>query len=199
MQMKKKSKMFNAIMLVSCFWLIFFGKLFLNVENSYAVDDTYVSSNNQKTAWGAFDAPSANDDAFWHESSSGYSLMPKSKAKNSLNSKNSLGPHKIDSPVETKKELTELVAKDVAISGETKTVGNKWDNASSDESKFDEDLKKQTHDVIGAYGKMVDDEDFKLKMGPELYVPLKGADTYQGSHNPSNSELGLGMKMEWGF
>ncbi len=75
-----------------------------------------------------------------------------------------------------------------------------WKPSVAEPIKIDEPILSSQHSVVGAYAQMVDDDDFKISAGPEIHLP-ESIDSPLGSSSerPDSSEIGMGMKLMWGF
>ncbi len=146
--------------------------------------------------WRTENTPSQSDDTFWQKGTSP-ELLLRQNTRASAETSGTAGPAK---PAKEKnaKQSEGLELAGGAIRGHAETVGSTWHSPGSQEPTIDEDLMHGTHEVLGAYGKMVDEDDFSMSLGPELYIPEEGASVLNKS-DERTSEVGMGMKLQWGF
>ncbi len=89
---------------------------------------------------------------------------------------------------------------DGRIRGDSSVEASSWKPAITEPIKIDEPILSSQHNVVGAYADMTDDEDFRMSAGPELHLPeTMSSPLGHSSERPHNSELGMGMKLMWGF
>ncbi len=156
--------------------------------------------NNAYNQWKTPDMRTSNDKEIWKQGTSPEALLHSRTRKDPPPDahSNKTGPSKKASRANDAEEEGISIAGG-AIEGDATQLGPSWRAPTDKSVVIDEDLKKEKHDVIGAYGEMVKSEDFEMRMGPEVYVPMGGAKFYQGEDKPDTTELGVGMKFKWGF
>ncbi len=139
------------------------------------------------------------EDKIWQQGTSAGELLRQKnplQAKPTPNPTPDMGPQQAPAPTEPAKEGITLAGG--AIKGDSDVIGSTWHAPGSQEPIIDEDMMHRQHDVVGAYGQMASGDDFKMTMGPELYIPGEGADVL-GKDSSEASELGMSMKFKWGF
>ncbi len=153
-------------------------------------------------SWLIPESKSANDDVFWQKGISADELL-RSKmtpSRNSLPRSGSLMDNYQSSRQKEDDEKSEEISiAGGSIKGDATQLGPSWKAPTDQSLVIDEDLKKEKHDVVGAYGEMIRDEGFEMRLGPEVYIPMGGAKAYQGDEKPENVEVGVGMKLLWDF
>ncbi len=152
--------------------------------------------------WLIPESKSANDDVLWQRGISGDELLRSKTAqrRNTLPSsdiKSATGKNSGQKGEDEK--IKDISIAGGAIKGDATQLGPSWKAPTDRSLVIDEDLKKEKHDVVGAYGEMIKDDGFEMRMGPEVYIPMGGASAYQGDEKPENIELGVGMKLLWDF
>ncbi len=200
-----KFLLYTAPLLICAFATCFFlSSLYLTT--AHAAESAPYTLSPEKTStdtfaqWKTNAAPTQNEDPFWQKSTSPEQLFRQKKSMTQTQSSNvadNVGP-KNAAPKEAAKGDAKLQLAGGAIQGDSQTVGSSWHSPASQEPVIDEDLLHGTHEVLGAYGSMVEEDNFTMSLGPELYIPEEGAGLVNKGDN-RNSELGMGMKLQWGF
>ncbi len=82
---------------------------------------------------------------------------------------------------------------------ESAEEGAEWHSPSSKPVVIDEEILVEKRDVVGAYAPIVDDDDFRISVGPELHIPQDNDSPLQGKSGVEQSEIGMGMRLMWDF
>ncbi len=86
------------------------------------------------------------------------------------------------------------------IRSESSIEQSSWKSNIVEPVKIDEPVLTSQHNVFGAYADMVEDEDFHMSAGAELHLPESNTSILgSSSERQDNSEIGMGMKLMWGF
>ncbi len=151
--------------------------------------------------WPNQDAHLQKQDKLWQEGLSGTDLLRQKSptvVKKQAKASQEVGPQRAPSPIERAKNDESVTLAGGAIRGDSEVVGSSWNSPGSQEPTIDENILHKQHDVVGAYGQVVDGDNFRMSLGPELYIPDEGADVL-GKGDADASELGMSMKFKWGF
>ncbi len=159
-------------------------------------------ANPKLEKWQKNTTPQTQQDKLWQQGVSPEQLLNKDATKRmqpQAPTAETVGPHpKQGQQSPTAPEDDGLQLAGGAIKGDSEAVGSTWHAPSSNSMTIDENLYNEQHEVVGAYGQMVQNENFEMSLGPELYIPEEGTSVL-GDNGPENSELGVGMKLQWGF
>ncbi len=97
-------------------------------------------------------------------------------------------------------EKKPLKIADGKIHGDSSVEKTSWKSSITEPIKIDEPVLSSQRSVVGAYADMVEDEDFHMSAGPEIHLPESTSSPLGHSDDrPENSEIGMGMKLMWGF
>ena len=160
--------------------------------------------NKSMSGWQKKTVLSANRDEIWKKGTSGTNLLRRHQTysdntPDNQQSKIIMGPSPNKRP-KTQQDLDKrLSLNNGTIRPNARTQGSSWHSKTSQSIIIDEDLYNNQYEVVGAYGQMVNEEDFKVTMGPELYINPNESSILGGDDARGESELGMGMKFQWGF
>ncbi len=203
----------SIVLFFSVFFLTFILCL-LQAQNAWSGTVMDVNTLSQQTSnqesqqhflgpWKNSNTPNHSQDVLWKKGTSAHDLLRKKNTATTPSPAKKepggigMGPHPKTSP-RGEQESKGVVLAGGAIEGDAAVVGSSWHGPGSEEPIIDEDMLKEQHDVVGAYGQVVAEDDFKMSLGPELYIPGDSS-SLLGNEKSSASELGMGMKLQWGF
>ncbi len=173
----------------------------VQVEALTPMDGTSTSKPGLES-WKKEGVPTVNDHSLWEKGASPEDLLRRDTAPTpsvAAPAPNTLGPTQpVNTGQASGQEDPNLQLAGGAIKGDSEAIGSSWRRPTSEAMAIDENPLNEGHEVYGAYGQMVKDEDFKMSVGPELHVP-EDSGSILGESGPDNSELGVGMKLQWGF
>ncbi len=86
-----------------------------------------------------------------------------------------------------------------AIHGEPIVDESTWRPTITEPVKIDETVLNSQRSVVGAYAHMVEDGNFTMSAGPELHLQENINTPLDDDGPPQGSEVGMGMKLRWGF
>ena len=171
-----------------------------------------------KNVWFLQNGPRPLEDSVLTRGVSGHTLTQKRTVQNRLSNSGTNNAPGVDThqAIDTAlKDLTEyeriLPLEDASaegkplqkkgITGKVRTESSTWRNPVTEPVRVDQDVAVTRRNIVGAYASVVDDENLRVTLGPELSIDTENSG---GNHiaTPRQSEpnaLGLGMKFQWDF
>ncbi len=155
------------------------------------------SKKKEHSAWDALESHNADTDAFWKKSVSGDAFLQKKGIEREVKDtgREAREKYKAEHP----KKGNGITFGSGVMSEDADAVGKQVAPPSAVEHSLDDTLHQHTHDVYGAYKEVVQQEDLKVRMGPEVRVPANNTEVLNKGEAPKASDVGVGMKLKWDF
>ncbi len=162
-------------------------------ENSHAASSKNVPVSEGWNSWGT---AASKDEEFWKKSVSSQTFLQKKGLKADATETGREAREKVNAQ---RREKSDFSFGKGVLTDQADIVSNQVAPKSPTERSLDETQNHHTHDVYGAYKDMVHEKDLEVKMGPEVHVPSNSVDHVKKGDAPSASDVGVGMKLKWGF
>ncbi len=180
-------------------YIIYCLFVFLLCSLPFVAGQSYAASSKNAPVddgWNSWGSAASKDDEFWEKSVSGQTFLQTKGLKTDVTDTGREAREKLNAQ---KKKKSDFSFGKGVLTDQADVVSNQVAPKSPTERSLDENQTHHTHDVYGAYKDVVHEKDLEVKMGPEVHVPSNSVDHLKKGDAPSASDVGVGMKLKWGF